>query len=177
MRDRLGVKPLFYAVTDDSVIFASELRVMLAHPRLTRQVDLVSFNDYLTFEYVPTPRSMIKGIKKLPPGHTLTWRDGTVTLRAARTHLLHRHQLGPGRGQPRQEALAVHRTQSVDVPGDDSHGRLMARPARYFQPRPRALAVGATHSGLRLDRAGRVLRLARRLLVIPAPGARPVPRT
>jgi len=79
-RDRLGVKPLFYAVTDDSVIFASELRVMLAHPRLTRQVDLVSFNDYLTFEYVPTPRSMIKGIRKLPPGHTLTVHGGRATV-------------------------------------------------------------------------------------------------
>src|SRR4051794_2716223 len=79
-RDRLGIKPLFYAVTDDSLIFASELRVMLAHPRLSRQVDLVSFNDYLTFEYVPTPRSMIKGIKKLPPGHTMTVQAGRVTV-------------------------------------------------------------------------------------------------
>src|SRR5215213_7049498 len=79
-RDRLGVKPLFYAVTDDSLIFASGLRVMLAHPRLTKQVDLVSFNDYLTFEYVPTPRSMIKGVRKLPPGHTLTVEAGRVTV-------------------------------------------------------------------------------------------------
>jgi asparagine synthase (glutamine-hydrolysing) len=79
-RDRLGIKPLFYAVTDDSLIFASELRVMLAHPRLARQVDLVSFNDYLTFEYVPTPRSMIKGVKKLPPGHTLIVQGGRVTI-------------------------------------------------------------------------------------------------
>ena len=53
---------------------------MLAHPRIERQVDLVSFNDYLTFEYVPTPRSIIKGVKKLPPGHTLTVQAGRVTV-------------------------------------------------------------------------------------------------
>jgi asparagine synthase (glutamine-hydrolysing) len=79
-RDRLGVKPLFYAVTDDSLIFASELKVMLAHPRVARHVDLVSLNDYLTFEYVPTPRSIIKGVKKLPPGHTLTVQGGRIAV-------------------------------------------------------------------------------------------------
>ncbi|MCC7371267.1 MAG: asparagine synthase (glutamine-hydrolyzing) [Chloroflexi bacterium] len=79
-RDRMGIKPLYYAVTDDSLIFASELKVMLAHPRVERHVDLVSLNDYLTFEYVPTPRSIIKGVKKLPPGHTLTVQGGRVEI-------------------------------------------------------------------------------------------------
>ena len=79
-RDRIGVKPLFYAQTSHSLIFASELRVMLAHPLLERQIDLVALNDYLTYEYVPTPRSMIKGVKKLPPGHTLTVQDGRVDI-------------------------------------------------------------------------------------------------
>ena len=79
-RDRLGVKPLFYTVTEHSLIFASELKVILRHPRVAPKVDLVSLNDYLTFEYVPTPRSMIKGVRKLPPGHTLTVEGGRVTV-------------------------------------------------------------------------------------------------
>jgi asparagine synthase (glutamine-hydrolysing) len=80
-RDRIGVKPLFYTLTDRSLIFASELKVMLSHPLIERKIDLVSLNEYLTFEYVPTPRSMIKGVKKLPPGHTLTVRAGQVDVR------------------------------------------------------------------------------------------------
>ena len=77
-RDRIGVKPLFYTQTSRSLIFASELNVLLTHPLVDRKIDLVSLDQYLTFEYVPTPRSIIKGVKKLPPGHTLTVRDGRV---------------------------------------------------------------------------------------------------
>jgi asparagine synthase (glutamine-hydrolysing) len=77
-RDRIGVKPLFYTQTSRSLIFASELKVLLTHPLVERHIDLVSLDQYLTFEYVPAPRSIIKGVKKLPPGHTLTVRDGRV---------------------------------------------------------------------------------------------------
>jgi asparagine synthase (glutamine-hydrolysing) len=93
-RDRLGVKPLYYAMTDDSLLFASELKVMLAHPRISRHVDLVSLNDYLTFEYVPTPRSIIKGVKKLPPGHTLTVQAGRVEVSAYWDVRLERSETG-----------------------------------------------------------------------------------
>lgn len=79
-RDRLGVKPFFYTVTEKRLIFASELKVMLAHPAIKRKVDLVSLSDYLTFGYVPTPRSMIEGVQKLPPGPTLTVERGRVTI-------------------------------------------------------------------------------------------------
>jgi len=77
-RDRIGVKPLFYTRTSRSLIFASELKVLLAHPLVDRKLDLVSLDQYLTFEYVPAPRSILKGVKKLPPGHTLTVQDGRV---------------------------------------------------------------------------------------------------
>jgi asparagine synthase (glutamine-hydrolysing) len=80
-RDRVGVKPLFYALTPESLIFASELKVILIHPRIERKIDLVSLDQYLTFEYVPTPRSIISGVKKLPPGNTLTAKDGRVDVR------------------------------------------------------------------------------------------------
>lgn len=79
-RDRIGIKPLFYAETDASLVFASELKVMLTHPLIDRKVDLVSLNEYLTYEYVPTPRSMIRGVKKLPPGHMMSVQHGRVEI-------------------------------------------------------------------------------------------------
>lgn len=112
-RDRLGVKPLFYAITDDRLIFASELRVMMAHPRLSKQVDLVSFNDYLTFEYVPTPRSMIKGVKKLPPGHTLTVQAGRTTIEPYWDIRLERSETGRKSEREYEQELLQHLEESV----------------------------------------------------------------
>jgi asparagine synthase (glutamine-hydrolysing) len=80
-RDRIGIKPLFYTLTDRSLIFGSELKVILAHPLVKRKIDLVSLNEYLTFEYVPTPRSIIKDVRKLPPGHFMTVRGGRIDVR------------------------------------------------------------------------------------------------
>ncbi|TMG16911.1 MAG: asparagine synthase (glutamine-hydrolyzing) [Chloroflexi bacterium] len=72
-RDRLGVKPLYYALTPERLAFASELKALLSIPGLRRAVDLAALDDYLALEYVPSPRCIIAGIQKLPPGHTLTW--------------------------------------------------------------------------------------------------------
>lgn len=74
-RDRLGVKPLFYAeLSDGSVAFASELKGLLAHPLLRREIDPLAVEDYLTWGYVPDTRSILKGVRKLPAGHALTLR-------------------------------------------------------------------------------------------------------
>jgi len=73
-RDRLGIKPLYYAITPDVLAFASELKAILTIPGMRREVDLAALDDYLALEYVPSPRSIIRGIRKLPPGHTLSWR-------------------------------------------------------------------------------------------------------
>ena len=73
-RDRLGIKPLYYSIGPDGLAFASELKAILTIPGMRREVDLVALDDYLALEYVPSPRSIIRGIQKLPPGHTLTWR-------------------------------------------------------------------------------------------------------
>lgn len=93
-RDRIGVKPLYYAVTDRSLIFGSELKVVLTHPLVERKIDLVSLNEYLTYEYVPTPRTMVKGVKKLPPGHILTVRDGQIRLESYWDIRLERSETG-----------------------------------------------------------------------------------
>ncbi|WP_072622850.1 asparagine synthase (glutamine-hydrolyzing) [Spirulina major] len=79
-RDRIGIKPLYYALHDNALIFGSELKTILTYPGFPRSVDLVSLNEYLSFEYVPTPRSLFQGIAKLPPGHALSYQDGQLKL-------------------------------------------------------------------------------------------------
>ena len=69
-RDRLGVKPLFMAqLSDGSVAFASELKGLLAHPLLRREVDPLAIEDYMAWGYVPDHRSILEGVEKLPAGH------------------------------------------------------------------------------------------------------------
>lgn len=75
-RDRTGIKPLYYAQHDRTLLFGSELKAILAYPGVPRSIDLVAMNEYLSFEYVPAPRSIFQGISKLPPGHLLTYTIG-----------------------------------------------------------------------------------------------------
>ena len=76
-RDRFGVKPLFLApFSDGSLAFASELKGLLAHPLLRRQVNPLAVEDYLTWGYVPDRRSILKGVEKLPAGHFLLLETG-----------------------------------------------------------------------------------------------------
>ena len=76
-RDRLGVKPLFYAeLGDGALIFASELKGLLAHPRLRRIPDPRAVEDYLAFGYVPDDSAIVEGVRKLPAGHYLLVRRG-----------------------------------------------------------------------------------------------------
>lgn len=74
-RDRLGVKPLFLApLSDGSLAFASELKALTAHPLLRRDIDPLAVEDYLAWGYVPDTRSILKGVQKLPAGHSLLLR-------------------------------------------------------------------------------------------------------
>jgi len=76
-RDRLGIKPLFYAVLPDGqLIFGSELKVLKQHPKLPREVDAQAIEDYFALGYVPEPRTIYHGVHKLPPGHVLLYERG-----------------------------------------------------------------------------------------------------
>jgi len=76
-RDRLGVKPLFLAeLGDGALVFASELKGLLAHPRLRRAPSLTAVDDFLAFGYVPDDTSIVAGVSKLPAGHFLLVRRG-----------------------------------------------------------------------------------------------------
>src|SRR5437667_5042383 len=97
-RDRVGIKPLHYAVESGRLVFASELKALLRDPALRKGVDPVALDEYLAHEFVPSPRSMIRGIKKLQPAHVLVWslRDGSLRLRRYWTPTL--GQPGESRG-------------------------------------------------------------------------------
>ena len=81
-RDRLGEKPLFWTVTDDLLIFGSELSAILAHPAVVPALDPAALSAYLTLEYVPAPASIVRGVHKLEPGHVLVLEDGRVETHA-----------------------------------------------------------------------------------------------
>lgn len=77
-RDRLGQKPLYYAQVNGSLLFSSELKGVLAADMLVPEIDPVSLHHYLSLRFIPPPRTMLKGICKLPPGHYLTYQDGDL---------------------------------------------------------------------------------------------------
>ena len=78
-RDRLGIKPLYYAVLESgTVIFGSEMKALLEHPGLPRRIDPSAVEDYFAYGYVPDPKTIYAGVHKLPPGHVLTWRRGAA---------------------------------------------------------------------------------------------------
>ena len=79
-RDRLGIKPLFYRATADRLLFASELKAILQEPEVPRRLNFEAIRVYLIYGYVPGDSCIFHGISKLPPGHTLTWREGQIRI-------------------------------------------------------------------------------------------------
>ena len=79
-RDRVGIKPLYYYAGAQCLIFGSEIKAILEHAQVPRELDLEALDAFLTFEYVPAPMSMFKGIRKLPPGHVAILQNGHVEL-------------------------------------------------------------------------------------------------
>src|SRR5215472_11632902 len=72
-RDRLGVKPLYYTLlSDGTFLFGSELKALLAHEKLERRIDPCAVEEYFALGYVADPRTIFRGVFKLPPAHTLT---------------------------------------------------------------------------------------------------------
>ena len=71
-RDRFGEKPLYWGVFDNTLLFASEPKVLLAHPSVKPSLNLQALRQYLSFDYVPAPLSIYEGINKLPAAHKLT---------------------------------------------------------------------------------------------------------
>lgn len=92
VRDRVGIKPLYYADTGreagephagafGSFVFASEVKSILASGLIKAELDREALHQFLTFLWVPDPNTLFGGVKTVPPGHILTWRDNQLTVR------------------------------------------------------------------------------------------------
>ncbi len=79
-RDRAGEKPLYWTETPRGLLLASEVKALLVRPDVSRQLDPIALDQFLTYEYVLAPRTMISGVHKLPPAHFLRYRDGQATV-------------------------------------------------------------------------------------------------
>ncbi len=79
-RDRLGIKPFYYTTHHGGFAFGSEIKSLLQVPGVKAELDLEAFNDYLTFLWVPDPKTTFRNIFKLPPGHFLMWHRGKLTV-------------------------------------------------------------------------------------------------
>ena len=77
-RDVFGIKPLYYHRDDRRVLFASEIKGLFADASLEREIDLAALDQYLTFQFVPSPHTMFKNIRKLRPGHLLCIERGRI---------------------------------------------------------------------------------------------------
>jgi asparagine synthase (glutamine-hydrolysing) len=81
VRDRLGIKPVYYYAGPDFFVFASEIKSLLEHPKVPREVDPQAVDLYLALRYVPGPRTMFKNIFKLQPGHWMAVENGRIQIR------------------------------------------------------------------------------------------------
>ncbi|GAJ06555.1 unnamed protein product, partial [marine sediment metagenome] len=79
-RDRLGIKPLFYAEYEGKFYFASEMKAILSDQTFPRDLDEMALSFYFILSYIPAPFSIYARIHKLLPGHTLTWENGKVSI-------------------------------------------------------------------------------------------------
>jgi asparagine synthase (glutamine-hydrolysing) len=81
-RDRMGIKPLYYAHHEDELYFGSELKCIFAQPEVPRNLCMAGLNCYLSLNYVPAPYTLVEGIRKLLPGHVMQWRNGNMSVRS-----------------------------------------------------------------------------------------------
>jgi asparagine synthase (glutamine-hydrolysing) len=120
VRDRLGIKPLYFARQNGEMFFGSELKAILLHPELDRRIGGAGLHHFLALNYVPGPHTLVEGVEKLPPGCWLEWRRGR-----AMTHPYWRLEFKPDarvRLEPAKEELdsllqdAVREQLVADVP-------------------------------------------------------------
>jgi asparagine synthase (glutamine-hydrolysing) len=153
-RDRAGIKPLVYAWNGRRLLFASEIKALLQDPDLVREVDSEALRDYLTFLYVPGPKTMFRGIRKLPPAsYLLLDADGGEPVIQRYWRLEFRPEAGR-REEEWTEGLRAHLADAVqshlvsDVPigaflsGGVDSGSVVALMARAGQGPVRTFSIG-----------------------------------
>lgn len=121
-RDHLGVKPFYYAATGEGFLFASEIKALICHPGLSRDIDPVALHQMLAYLWTPSPRTMLAGVRKLEPGSALIVSEGRI-----QRHWTYYRIPYDGTTDPRSEsaiaadlaehvATAVRRQLVADVP-------------------------------------------------------------
>lgn len=122
-RDQLGIKPLYYTHRNESIYFSSEIKALLVHSDVKRQVNPESLDLYFRYRFVPDPLTMFDEIYKLPPGHTMIIKDGDITFN--QYFSLSKVFTAPDRVKSEEEAIevvrdsikdAIHRQLLADVP-------------------------------------------------------------
>ena len=79
-RDRIGQKPLYYAVDENRLLFGSELKCLAQVDGVCREIDPAAIDEFLTYQYIPHPGTIWKGVRKLPPGHFAVYENGKLTI-------------------------------------------------------------------------------------------------
>jgi asparagine synthase (glutamine-hydrolysing) len=79
-RDRVGIKPVYYSQIGPRLYFCSEIKGLLQAAEISREIDPIALGNYLDLQYVPAPRTLFKSIRKLEPGHFLSWKKGKVSI-------------------------------------------------------------------------------------------------
>lgn len=80
-RDFFGIKPLYYAQMNGTLMFGSEIKSFLEHPAFDKEMNMETLEHYLTFQYSPTTETFFKGVYKLPPAHYLIYENGEITVK------------------------------------------------------------------------------------------------
>ncbi len=118
-RDPFGVKPLYYFEQHDRFVFGSEIKAILVDPDVPRSVDSAALDQFLTFSFVPSPRTLFEGIKKVPPGYALcVTPEGSRKVRFYRPKITTPTMSGPEWLEALQDGIekAIVRQMVADVP-------------------------------------------------------------
>ena len=151
-RDRFGIKPLFYARHKGRFYFASEIKAILADPGFPRDMDEGAMVCFFTLSYIPAPLTIFSSIRKLLPGHTLTWKAGEV-----RTRKYWDLVVSPQRGRPEryfvdgfltllEEAVGMHLVSDVPLgaflSGGIDSSAIVAMMARTSREKVNTFTIG-----------------------------------
>jgi len=154
-RDRFGVKPLYWSQARKHLTFASELKALLCDPEIPRDLDEVAIDQFLTFRFIPSPRTMLKSVQKLSPGSVLTvdsdgvrerryWRGGARGHRRDRRMLIEEYREAFERAVVRQ--MMSDRPIGVMLSGGVDSGAITAVLAAY-SPQVRTFTIGFAEGG------------------------------
>jgi len=170
VRDRLGIKPLFFTEEGDRIIAASEIGAVLATRQTSPRIDGRALDDYLTYLYVPPPRTGITGVRELPPGHWLRWRPG-------RSSVVERYWRVPSHASSRttspvrvreilEDAVQTHLVSDAPVgvflSGGLDSSSIVALAARHYPGTLKTFSVTFGDEGTYLDERGFARQIAHR---------------